>query len=50
MLHLKQITNKYLLYSTRNLAQYSVILKGEKNLKKNGYLNESLEITEINLN
>ena len=35
LLDIKQITNKDILYSTRNSSQYSV---WEKNLKKSGYM------------
>ena len=34
LLYLKQITNKNLLYSTENSAQYSVITKMEKEFEK----------------
>jgi len=42
LLYLKYITNKNLLYSTGNSAQYSVITKWERNLKENKYITESL--------
>ena len=38
LLYIKQITNKGLLYRTGNSTQYSLIIKWEKNLEKNGYL------------
>ena len=39
LLYMKQITNKNLLYSTGDSAQYSVMPIWEKNLKKSGYIN-----------
>ena len=38
LVYLKWITNKDLLYSTGNSAQYYVQSKWEKNLKKNRYM------------
>jgi len=35
LIYFKWITNKVLLYRTRNSAQYLIITKLEKNLKKN---------------
>ena len=49
LLHIKQITNKNLLYSTGNSSQYSVMTYMEKkNLKKSGYrysITDSLSCT-----
>ena len=43
------INNKFLLYSTRNYIQYSVINHAEKNMKKDVYIciTESLYCTTV---
>ena len=38
LLYLKEITNKYLLYSTGKSTQYSVIIYMGKESEKNGYM------------
>ena len=46
LLYIKQITNKDLLYSTRNYTQYLVITYNERETKKRLYIYICVYITE----